>query len=114
MTRKRRIQKIINFGARTVSGLNRRDHFSPTLEALGWPSVEEMVRDRDLAVVRRLLSGAAPPSLAACLSRRADVSARRTRGTAAGVLELPSIRTEAARRSFPYRSIVAWNDSMRN
>ena len=69
--------------------------------------------NRDLAMIKRILSDTAPPSLSACLSRRADVSSRQTRGTGAGMLELPSIRTEAARRAFPYRSIVAWNNSLR-
>ena len=109
VTQKRRIKKIINFGARIVSGQHRRDRISPTLQALGWPRFEEMIEARDLAMVKRLLSDTAPPTLAACLTRRAIVSSRQTRGTEAGMLELPRIRTEAARRSFPYRAAVAWN-----
>ena len=39
-TQKHRIQKAINFGVRIVTGLARRDHVSPALEALGWERFE--------------------------------------------------------------------------
>ena len=103
-------KKIINFGARIVSGQHRRNHISPTLQTLGWVSFEEMIRARDIAAVERLLSDSAPPSLAGCLTRRAQVSSRQSRGTEADMLDLPKIKTEAAKRSFPYRAVKEWND----
>ena len=93
-----------------MSGQHRREHISPTLQALGWPKFEEMIEARDLAMVKRLLSATCAPALTDCLTRRAVVSRRQTRGTAAGMLELPKIRTEAAKRSFSYRAVVAWNE----
>ena len=45
---RRRVRKAINFGARIVTGIGRRDHISPALAELGWPNVEEMAMDRDL------------------------------------------------------------------
>ena len=108
-TQKRRIQRAINFAARIVTGLSRRDHVSPSLEALGWPRFEEMLRSRDLAMVQRLLSPTAPPALADIVERRSDVSLRRTRGTCDDQLQLPRIKTERARRSFPFRAVTSWN-----
>ena len=35
-----RIQKIINFAARVVTGVRRGDRISPALQALGWHRVE--------------------------------------------------------------------------
>ena len=109
VTQRKRIQKIINFGARVVSGQHRRVHITPTLQTLCWPSFEEMIKARDIAVVKRLLSDSVPVTLAACITRRAQVSSRQTRGTGAGMLDLPRVKTEAARRSFPYRAVKEWN-----
>ena len=49
-------KKVINFGARIVSGLGRRDHITPVLKELGWNTVDEMLCERDIAAMRRLPS----------------------------------------------------------
>ena len=109
LTQRKRIQKVINYGARIVSGQLLREYISPTLQALGWSRFEEVIETRDLVMAKRLLSDTAPPALAATLTRRAQVAVRETRGTRADMLELPRIRTEAARRTFPYRAVLTWN-----
>ena len=63
----------------------------------------------DLATVERLLADTAPQALAVCVTRRAQATSRQTRGTDADLLELLRIKTEAARRSFPYRAVKTWN-----
>ena len=113
MTQKHRIQKAINFGVRIVTGLARRDHVSPALESLGWKRFDKMLEERDVALIGRLVSQDPPPALAHAVKRRSDVSSRRTRGTCKGQLELPKVRTERARRSFPYRAIYTWNSRAR-
>ena len=112
---KARIQKVIHFGARIVSGLGRRDHVTPVLRELGWNSVDEMICKRDIAVVGRLLN----PSCEADVLRdqlmyRSDVSERQTRAAANGQLQLPRVRTEFARHSFLYRATSAWNNQSRS
>ena len=109
-TQQYRVQKAINFGARIVTGLSRYEHVTPALEALGWARFEAMLENRDLAMIRRLISPDAPPALAQLIQRRSDVSLRCTRGTCAGQLELNRVRTERARRSFPFRAISSWNN----
>ena len=112
-----RLQKVINFAARLVSGLRRYDHITPTLVALGWPSVGEVVARRDAVHVYRALHvAAAPESLRGMVRPRSAVSARLTRATAAGAaaLELPRYRLTAARRLFPYRAAAAWNELPRD
>ena len=42
-----RIQKVINFAARIVTGVRRRDHISPFLNSLGWSRIGELVEERD-------------------------------------------------------------------
>ena len=69
-----RIQKVINFGARIVFGLSRRDHVSPALIELGWSSVQEMLVERDIAIMRRLLSPSCEATaLSEQLVRRGEV-----------------------------------------
>ena len=51
-----RVQKILNFGARIVTGTRIRYHITPALESLGWPSVRHLVAHRDCIGVFRALS----------------------------------------------------------
>ena len=116
-TRLDRLQKIVNFAARLVSGLRRCDHVSPTLAALGWPRVEQVVARRDAVNVHRALHvGGAPVALRDMIRPRSAVSERLTRATAAGAaaLELPRYRLTTTRRLFPYRAAAAWNQFPRD
>ena len=70
---------------------------------------EGMLGRRDEALIRRLLSPDAPPALAQLVQRRSEVTQRSTRGAHGDQLELPKIKTERARRNFPYRAVSAWN-----
>ena len=51
----------------------------------------------------------APQCLRGAISHRSEVSARDTRATATGLLQLPRVRTEMARRYFCYRALSLWN-----
>ena len=112
-----RLQRIIHFAARLVSGLRKYDRVSPALTALGWPGVREVIARRDAVnVFRALHVAAAPGALRTMFRPRSAVSERRTRAAAAGaaVLELPRFRLTAARRLFPYRAAAAWNELPRH
>lgn len=109
-TQKHRIQKIINFAARIVTGFKRSQHITPALEALGWPRVDALIDSRDVAMLKRLMSSAeVPTGLAAMIQRRSEVSSRSTRGSQAGALQVPRVQTEAAKRSFNFRALTTWN-----
>ena len=56
-----RVQKVLNFAARVVSGARRSDHVSPILEALGWRSVTDLVSRRDCVGVFRALHNPCAP-----------------------------------------------------
>ena len=105
-----RVQKTLNFAARVVTGVRRSDHISPTLEALGWRKVDEMVRLRDCAQVQRALHNECPAAISAMFTRRDKVSSRETRAAAAGMLELPMCRLTRTQRYFAFRAASAWND----
>ena len=51
-----RIQKIINFSTRIVTGVRRREGVGPALASLGWTKVEQLVRERDLLRVYKLFT----------------------------------------------------------
>ena len=113
IAQKKRVQKVINFGARIVSGHDRRAHITPVLNELNWKCVDDYVRDSDLAVVRGLLmSESAPEILRNQLVLGSDQSVRSTRATERGQLRLPRVKTEFARRAFLFRASKHWNESL--
>ena len=105
-----RVQKTVNFAARLVTGVRRSQHVSPVLKYLGWPSVSEMVRQRDcLKVFSALNDHGSPPALRALFVRRSQVSQRETRASAAGELQLERCRLSATQSTFFYRAARTWN-----
>ena len=89
-TQKTRLQKVNNFSARMVSNLKRRDHVSAALSELGWQSFDDIIAACDIALIDRLLvREEAPEAIKNTLVFRSHVSARETRSTAAGSLQLP-------------------------
>ena len=75
-TRLDRLQSVVNFAARLVSGLRRYDSVTPTLAALGCPGLREIVARRDAVNVRRALSR----SLRVMFGPQSAVTERLTRG----------------------------------
>ena len=110
IAQRRRLQKVINHGARIVKNLRCSEHITPHLKDLKWPTLDQLVVDRDVAMLSRVLyCPHAPVSLRDQIAYRAEVSERETRATAAGSLQLPRVRTEHGGRSFPYRAVATWN-----
>ena len=77
---------------------------------LKWQSLDSLIAERDVITVHKLLCGSeAPVNLRHMLTYRHQVSARSTRAAEAGLLQLPRVRSERARRSFCYRAAKTWN-----
>ena len=105
-----RVQRLVNFAARIVSGARRSDHISPILADLGWRRVDDLVTQRDcLGVQRALTDRCAPEVIRALFVPRASVSDRMTRASVSGALELPDFRLAFARRTFAFRAARSWN-----
>ena len=51
----KRIQKLLHFAARVVTGTRRAEHMSPVLRSLGWLNNEDMISERDCIRVFRAL-----------------------------------------------------------
>ena len=105
-----RIQKVINFGARIVSGARKRDSVSGTLRALGWHDVSALINQRDnVAVFRAMNDPRAPAAVRSLFTQRAALSQRTTRASSAGALQPPAFRLSLSRRAFSYRAALSWN-----
>ena len=105
-----RVQKVINHCARIVTGTRKFDHVTPVLTQLEWPKLDELLVERDIAAVHRILfAPIAPVALRTRLPYRSAVSSRSTRASDDQLLELPKVRTELARRSFAFRASQTWN-----
>lgn len=103
-----RIQKLINFCARVVSGRRRYDHISDVIGELGWLRADELVAYHRMLTVYRAVHCGVPEQLAITIGPTADQRHEHyTR--AAQRITLPRIRTEAGRRRICYSAVDAYN-----
>ena len=115
ITQQKRVQKILNHCARVVFSVRKSEHVSPLLRELQWSSISTRVCERDLLMLRHLLSHPySPQCLSSKVRYRSSVSVRDTRAAVAGHLELPRVRTEMAKRFFDYRALSLWNEALAN
>ena len=103
----KRLQRVVNFGARVISGHRKRDHISDITKKLKWLPISKLHSFHTLCLLKRLLQNGEPRSLARGLARRRDVRPTQTRQN--DKLDLPKIRTEYGRRRFYYRTADAFN-----
>lgn len=109
-TQLHRVQKIINFCARVVTGRRRREHISDVIPELGWYTAQQLIEYQTICTVRRILLTSSPPQLLATIGpRAATVHEHNTRR--AGQYTLPLIRTESGRRRMNYRGVLLLNSS---
>ena len=105
-----RIQKLIKFSTRIVTGMRCRERVGPATASLGWKQVEQLVQERDLLKVHKAIhQQLGPPAIRNMFIRRSTVSSRTTRSSEAGDLELPRCRLSATQRGFRYRAAASWN-----
>ena len=106
-----KIQKLINFAARIVTGFRKHHHITPALNSLKWPRIEALVARRDLLkVFKALRCDDSPVAIRSLFTQRSDTSSRETRATERGDLQLPRCQLSATQRAFPCRAARAWND----
>ena len=106
-----KIQKLINFSARIVTGFKKNQHITPALNSLDWPRIDALVARRDVTKVWRLLRTEGMPSnVRELLVPRSAVSVRETRSTDSGDLHLQRCRLSSTQKAFSYRASAAWNE----
>ena len=103
-----RVQKIINFAARVVTGRRRFDHISESVEQLGWFTAEKLVEYHTATAVNRVVSTGLPANIRMSIGPRAsEVHVHNTRN--ANLWTLPAIRSETGRRRLCYRGVLLIN-----
>ena len=100
VTQRKRLQKVVRFAARVVSGRRKYDHVSDVIESRGWLHAESLYWYHCLILLNKAMTTSEPHQIAASLTTRASVHGRDTRNRA--MLELPTISTESGRRRFTY------------
>ena len=103
----KRIQKLLNFAARVLSGRRKFDHVGDVLDRLNWLTAEHMYSYHGLSLLKRMIVTSQPESMASELVTRGDVHHRVTRN--ADHLVVPAIRTESGRRRFRHSLVSAYN-----
>ena len=105
-----KIKKLINFGARIVTGLQRRESISPTVICLGWAQIGELVKKQDLLKVFKVIHDQSTLiSIRRMFVPRSEVSSRVTRSIEAGAIENKKCRLSSTRGAFRYRATTLWN-----
>ena len=104
----KRIQKVINFCARVVSGRKRRDHVSDVIQELGWMTARQLVEYHTINAVQTVVRTGLPEAIHCTIgTSAAEQHTHDTRGS--NSLTLPRIRTEAGRRRLCYRGVKMLN-----
>ena len=102
-----RVQKILNFSARVISGRKRHEHISDVQRELGWLSAPDLVRYHTLTLAHKVMRYGEPEELSRMFRRCADVRDRETRQD--GMLHMPRCRTAYGQRQFAYRATKLLN-----
>ena len=104
-TQTHRIQKLINFCARVVSGKRKHDHISAELKRLHWLSASQLTLFHRLCLIKKVLSSGVPPGLAEQFSFVSHSHNTRQHGQ----LQRPRARTNAGIRRLCFSGSDAFN-----
>ena len=102
-----RIQKILNFAAKTIFGRRKFDPASDLLELLSWMTPRQMADYNTMTLTYKVLRHREPVSLAGLFVRNSDVRERSTRQDS--LLHLPKPRLDPGMRRFGYRAPALYN-----
>ena len=107
-TQLRRVQKIVNFCVRVITGQHRYDHVTRSFQLLQWLNAEQLVAYHTVCALGRILESRQPDCLHGTIGPRANQRhAYETRQ--ADLFSLPNIRREAGRRRLCYRGVKLIN-----
>ena len=101
-----------NFAARILTDTRKYDHITPVLKALGWLTIEEQLRLRDVTVMYKCVNNVVPAYISCKTGKQSNAHAYNLRNSED--LNLPECRTAAAQRGFFYRAAKAWNSLINN
>ena len=103
----KKMEKVVNFAARIISGRRKYDHISDVVSELGWLDVNQLIDYGDLCLLHKLLTTGRPAVLADQLSFNRENVARKTRQS--NHLALSKPRTNHGKKTFIYRACKLYN-----
>ena len=107
-----KLQLMQNFAARILTDTRKYDQITPALKALGWLTIEEQLRPRDVTMMYKCINNLVPAYISCKTGKRSTFRAYNLRNSED--LNLPNCRTAAAQRGFFYRATKAWNSLSNN
>ena len=107
-----KLQLMQNFAACILTDTGKYDHITPALKALGWLTIEEQLRLRDVTMMYKCVNNLVPPYISCKIGKRSNAHAYNLRNSED--LNLPGCRTAAAQSGFFYRAAKAWNSLSNN
>ena len=108
-TNQRRIQKLINFAARVISGRRKFDHISDVCDTLQWLDAPSLSQYQTLCLLQKIRVTGQPNSLAEQFIVNCERPHRNRNTRQDHQLFLPRARTEAGKRRFAYRAANQFN-----
>ena len=102
-----RLQKVINFALRVVSGRRKFDHISDVREELGWPTARQLFEIHSLNFLHKIRCTGEPETISSQILTNSSLRSRSTRRDTD--LALPRVRTEAGRRRLLYSIAQLYN-----
>ena len=110
VTQLKRVQKIINFCARVVTGRRRYDGVSDAIEQLGWLRATELVEYHTVSAVQQAIATGSPEHIAETIGPQASaIHNHDTRH--ANKLTIPRFLNKAGKRRLNYRGVQMLNDT---
>ena len=105
-----RIQKIIHFGARVVSGKKKFEHISGVLKDLKWLTASQLAQYHRVQMVSKVLASELPQALNDIITDADRQHGHDHQIRQNNRLRLPAIRTETGRRQLAYSGVQMYND----
>ena len=102
-----RLQKILNFALRVVSGRRKFDHISDVRDELGWPTARQLYELHSLNFLHKIRCTGEPEALSSQFQVNSSLRFRHTRQDSD--LALPRVRTEAGRRRLSFSMAQRYN-----
>ena len=104
----KRLQKVMNFGARVVSGRRKFQHISDVLNRLGWMSVQQLIEYSTLCATHKILVTDEPECIREAFMFNKDITTRTTRQ--ADHLHVARAKTNWGKGTFIYRACELFNE----
>ena len=103
-----KLQLVLNFAARLLSGKRKYDHISPTLKSLNLLPVSQLLTLRDSIMMFKIMNKQAPNYLLQLFNTRSSIHNYNTRNK--DNLNIPKCRTTITQQnSFEHRGTKVWN-----